>query len=96
MGEKILKSGSPTLFFIIRIVNLVFGASAIALLALSIWLWQKFHAFNIIEIVFIALGVLEFLLVLLLFTSKKSVYRYIVNNDRLRCYVFLLFLLFIA
>lgn len=35
-----LKAGSPALFFIIRVLNIIFGVSAIALFALGIWLWR--------------------------------------------------------
>lgn len=72
MREKI-KPGSPTLFFLIKVLNLVFGATAIALIALSIWLWREFDTFSIVEIVFMLLGVFELLMVILVFTAKKSV-----------------------
>lgn len=73
MAREMMKAGSPTLFTIIKIVNIVFGLCAIALIALGIWLWRQFKAFNMIEIAFIGLGFFEFLLVLLIWTAKTSV-----------------------
>lgn len=73
MAKEVIKEGSPALFSLIKILNLVFGLSAIALIALGIWLWREFNKFHIIEIVFISLGLLEFLLVLFIFTAKTSV-----------------------
>ena len=52
-----LQKGSPALFFLIQILNLVFGLTAIALIGLSIWLWKQFNTFSIVEIVFMLLGV---------------------------------------
>jgi hypothetical protein len=37
-----MKAGSPTLFFIIRLLNIAFGISGLALIALAIWLWRQF------------------------------------------------------
>lgn len=71
MREK-LKAGSPFLFGIIRLLNAVYGAMALGLFALSIWLWSQFNAFSAIEIVFMLLSLFEMFLVLLACTSKKS------------------------
>ena len=68
-----MKAGSSFLFGIIRLLNLVYGASALALFALSIWLWSMFNAFSIIEIVFMLLGLIEFFLVVLACSAKSSV-----------------------
>jgi len=68
-----IKAGSPALFFFIRIVNTIFLLTAIALIALSIWLWRQFDAFSIVEIVFMLLGVVEALLAVLVFSARKSV-----------------------
>ena len=40
MGDKFLKEGSPTLFTFLKFLNIVFGACAIALIGLGIWLWR--------------------------------------------------------
>lgn len=40
MAKDIMKAGSPTLFLIIKFLNIAFGICAIALLALGIWLWR--------------------------------------------------------
>jgi hypothetical protein len=69
MKQK-MKAGSPFLFALIRLLNLFYGASALALFALSIWLWSIFNAFSIIEIVFMLLGLVEFFLVVLACTAK--------------------------
>lgn len=74
--EGKLKEGSPFLFGLIRILNAVYGASALALFALSIWLWSQFNAFSIVEIIFMLLGLFELFLVILACTSKKSTGRY--------------------
>jgi hypothetical protein len=71
MKEK-MKAGSPSLFFLIQCVNAFFGACALALVGLSIWLWKQFNTFTIIEIVFLTLGIFEFLLVLLVVSAKRS------------------------
>jgi hypothetical protein len=76
MRQKI-QPGSPTLFFIIRVLNAIFGVTAICLIALSGWLWKEFGTFSIVEIVFMLLGVVEVLLVILVFTAKKSVGKYV-------------------
>lgn len=34
-----LKKGSPALFFVIKMCNLAFGVSAVALVAIAVWLW---------------------------------------------------------
>lgn len=56
MAKDVLTAGSPSLFFIIKVLNIVFGICAIALIALGIWLWRQFGAFSILEILFIGLG----------------------------------------
>lgn len=75
MKEKI-KAGSPFLFALIRILTFVYCLTAIALVALSIWLWVKFQSFSWSELAFSFLGVFEFLLVLLACTAQKSKIRY--------------------
>jgi hypothetical protein len=55
------------------VLNAVFGVTAIALIALSGWLWKEFGTFSIVEIVFMILGLVEILLVILVFTAKRSV-----------------------
>ena len=73
MAREITKAGSPSLFFLIKIVNLVFGICALALIALGIWLWRQFQDFSLLDLCFIALGLFEFLLVLLIWSAKTSV-----------------------
>lgn len=69
------KGGNSCLFFVLKILNLVFGLLGIGLIALAIWMWRSFHAFNIIEIAFISLGVFEFLMVILAWSARKSITR---------------------
>jgi hypothetical protein len=71
MNEK-MKPGSPFLFGLIRLLNVVYGASALALFALSIWLWSQFNVFSLVEIVFMLLGLFELFLVGLACSSKSS------------------------
>lgn len=78
MAKEILTPGSTSLFLIIKFLNILFGICAIALIALGIWLWRQFGAFSILEILFIGLGFIEFLLVLLVWTAKTSVVKYFV------------------
>ena len=79
MKEKI-KAGSPFLFGLIRLLNAVYGASALGLFALSIWLWSQFNVFSLIEIVFMLLAIFEMFLVVLACTSKKSTGRYLCGD----------------
>lgn len=78
MSDK-LKQGSPFLFGLIRLLNMIYGASGLALFALSIWLWSQFHLFSWVEIIFMLLGLFEVLLVILACSAKKSTGRYIVS-----------------
>lgn len=71
MKEKI-KPGSTFLFGIIRILLFVFSLTGVALVAVAIWFWTQLHDFNWTEIIFIAFGVLELLLVLLGCTAQTS------------------------
>jgi hypothetical protein len=48
MAREVMKAGSPTLFTLIKFINILFGICAIALIALGIWLWRQFSAFNMI------------------------------------------------
>jgi len=41
-----MKAGSTFLFGLIRFLNFAYGLSAVALVALSIWLWTKFQSFS--------------------------------------------------
>lgn len=80
--SNFIRPGNPALFNVIQILNVLFGVSAIVLVALGIWLWRQFNAFNMIEIVFITMGVFEFILALFVFTAKKSVIKYShINKD---------------
>lgn len=74
--EHKLKPGSPFLFGLIRLLNVVYGASALALFALSIWLWSQFNVFSWVEIIFMLLGLFEIFLVLLACSAKESTARY--------------------
>jgi hypothetical protein len=47
MREK-LKTGSPFLFGLIRLLNAVYGGLALGLFVLSIWLWSQFNVFSAI------------------------------------------------
>ncbi len=76
MAREMMKPGSPTLFLFIKFLNIIFGVAALALIALGIWLWRDLQKFTIIEIIFIGLGVIEFFLVLFVWTAKTSVVRY--------------------
>ena len=76
MSDKFLKTGSPTLFLVIKFLNILFGICAIALVALGIWLWRKLEEFTVLEIFFIGLGFFEFLLVLMVWGAKRSMVRY--------------------
>jgi hypothetical protein len=68
--ERKLKAGSPFLFGLIRLLNVVYGASALALFALSIWLWSQFNQFSWVEIIFMLLGLFEIFLVILVCSAK--------------------------
>jgi hypothetical protein len=65
-----MKPGSPFLFGLIRLLNMVYGASALALFSLSIWLWSQFHVFSWVEIIFMLLGLFELMLVILACSAK--------------------------
>ncbi len=71
MKEK-LKTGSPFLFGLIRLLNVIYGALGLGLFALSIWLWSQFNVFSFIEIVFMLLAMFEIFLVVLALTSQRS------------------------
>lgn len=71
-----MKAGSPSLFFLIKMVNLLFGICSLALIALGVWLWNQFHNFSFLDLCFIGLGLFEFLLVLLIWSAKTSVVKY--------------------
>lgn len=75
MKEKI-KPGSTFLFGIIRILLFVFSLTGVALIAVAIWFWTQLHDFSWTEIVFIAFGVFELLLVLLGCTAQTSTPKY--------------------
>lgn len=83
MADKFLKAGSPTLFMAIKFLNILFGVCALALIGLGVMLWRKFHEFTFLEIFFIGLGFFEFLLVLMIWTAKKSMFRY--HSDHSDC-----------
>lgn len=51
-----MKAGSPFLFSLISALNLGYGVSALALFALSVWLWSQFNKFSWVEIAFMLLG----------------------------------------
>lgn len=53
-----VRGGNPCVFFTLKLLNLIFGVTAIGLIALGIWLWIQFKAFDFMEIAFIALGIL--------------------------------------
>jgi uncharacterized Tic20 family protein len=75
MREK-MKTGSPFLFSLIRLLNFVFGLTAVTLFALSIWLWTQLNKFTFMEVGFLLLGLFEFFLVVLACTAQKSTGRY--------------------
>jgi hypothetical protein len=75
MRHKV-QPGNQFLFCIIKFLNLLFGASALTLISLSIWLWAEFDSFSIIEMVFLMLGIFEVLLVLLAWTGQTSSLKY--------------------
>jgi hypothetical protein len=75
-AEDEIKGGNPCIFLTLKLLNLIFALTAIGLIVLGIWLWIQFKAFDLMEIIFIALGIFEFILVLLAWTARKSVAKY--------------------
>ena len=76
LGDKI-KPGSSFLFGLIRIFIGIFSLSAVALVAMGIWLWMQLEKFSWPEIVFITFGVFELALVVLGCTAQTSKGKYV-------------------
>lgn len=74
-SEDEIRGGNPCIFLILKFLNLIYGISALGLVALGIWLWIQFKSFDLMEIIFIALGIFEFILVMIAWTARKSVGR---------------------
>lgn len=78
--EDEIRGGNACVFFTLKILNLVYALTAIGLIVLGIWLWIEFKAFDIMELFFLCLGALEFVLVLVAWTARKSVAKYACPN----------------
>lgn len=94
--EDDIRGGNPCVFLVLKFLNLIYALSAIGLIALGIWLWIQFKAFDLMEIIFIALGAFEFILVLIAWTARKSVAKYYLAYARLKCYRFVMLILFVC
>jgi hypothetical protein len=71
--KNLVKPGSPMLYFLTRGLNLLFGLSGAALIALTIWLSGRFNQYTYVNGVFLGLGILEVLLCGAIFLVRKSV-----------------------
>ena len=55
-------SGNACIFFSYKVFNFLLLLEGLLVIALGIWLWQEIKEFNLFSIIFISLGVLEFIL----------------------------------